>query len=78
MHVSQLLGAPRPRTWRSNDDLGDGMTPGTALRGSHLQGPQAGPLASLHVYSSLQITGDRKAALGAESGTRERRLRTLL
>lgn len=66
--VSQLLGAPRPRTWRSSDDLGDGVTPGMALRESHLQGPRAGHLASLPIDSSLQITGDKKAALRLHQG----------
>lgn len=56
----------------------DGMTPGMALRESHLQGPQAGHVASLHVDSSLQIAGDKKAAPRAASGTRERQLQTSL
>ena len=56
----------------------DGMTPGMALRESHLQGPQAGHVASLHVDSSLQIAGDKKAAPRAASGTRECQLQTSL
>lgn len=54
------------------------MTPGMAPRESHLQGPQAGHLASLRVDSSLQIAGDKKAAPRAASRTRERQLQTLL
>lgn len=59
---------PRPRTWGSSDDPGDGVTPRKAQKGIHPEGPWAGHLRSLYVNSSLQSVGDRRQLTGLQQG----------